>query len=187
MRSKRMKRIALILAVTLAVQSAMGLKMFDMTVKADSSVSREEPAGENETTTGEISTEEESTGDGEGEETTTEEVTTEEPTTEEPTTEEPTTEEPTTEQPTTQPPVSGDYSIINGVYKVKDGTLIEYLGNKKDKTVTSLQIPAEIETIQARVFEDCKYIKKITFASKSKLTKIEKYAFKNMKLIDMDV
>ena len=68
MRSKRMKRIALILAVTLAVQSAMGLKMFDMTVKADSSVSREEPAGENETTTGEISTEEESTGDGEGEE-----------------------------------------------------------------------------------------------------------------------
>lgn len=179
MRSKRMKRIALILAVTLAVQSAMGLKMFDMTVKADSSVSREEPAGENETTTGEISTEEESTGDGEGEETTTEEVTTEEPTTEEPTTEEPTTEEPTTEQPTTQPPVSGDYSIINGVYKVKDGTLIEYLGNKKDKTVTSLQIPAEIETIQARVFEDCKYIKKITFASKSKLTKIEKYAFKN--------
>ena len=165
MRSKRMKRIALILAVTLAVQSAMGLKMFDMTVKADSSVSREEPAGENETTTGEISTEEESTGDGEGEETTTEEVTTEEPTTEEPTTEEPTTEEPTTEQPTTQPPVSGDYSIINGVYKVKDGTLIEYLGNKKDKTVTSLQIPAEIETIQARVFEDCKYNVPLNHAS----------------------
>ena len=53
------------------------------------------------------------------------------------------------------------------------------MGNKKDKTITSLVIPAKITTIKANVFEKCQYIKKVTFEDGSKLSKIEKYAFKD--------
>lgn len=169
MKSRIIRKIAVFLVVALVAQSAMGLKLFDITVKAKTVVREEETAGVQETTTIEVTTEEESSGESESQETTGEEVTTEEPSTEEPTTEEPTTEEPTTT----------DYEIIDGVYKVKNEVLIEYLGNKEDKSVTSLVIPAQIKTIQASVFEDSKYIKEVTFESKSKLTKIEKYAFRN--------
>lgn len=152
----------------------MGLKMFDFTVKAKSvSVAmQEETVGEVETTQEEVTTEGGSSAEADSEEATPEETNPEETNPEETTTEP--MEPPTTEEPTTP-----DYEIIDGVYKVKDGALIEYIGNKKDKTIVSLVIPAEVRTIKESVFEDCKYIEKVTFASKSKLTTIEKYAFKN--------
>lgn len=174
MKSRFIRKISILLAITLTAQMAFGLKLFDVTVKADQSVSQEETAGAAETTNGEDVTEQESS----------DEESSEEITTEEPTTEEPTTPEPVTEPPTTPEPVSVDYEIIDGVYKVKNGVLIEYLGNKSDKTVTSLIIPAKVTTIDANVFLKCKYIKKVTFASGSKLTKIGMYAFKGCSALE---
>ncbi len=106
---------------------------------------------------------------------TTEEPTTEEPTTEEPTTEEPTTEEPTTEEPTTSP----DYEIINGLYKVKNGVLIEYLGEKEDSSTTILIIPKAVTKIDDQVFAGYKYIETVTFTAGSQLTEIGQKAFQN--------
>ena len=144
---------------------------FRQKVSAQEISSTEETNQESQTGEGESSTEESST----------EESSTEESTTEEPTTEEPTTEEPTTEEPTTQTPVTPDYEIIDGVYKVKDGILLEYLGNPKDKTITTLEIPASVEEIGNSVFEDCIYIKKVTFEGGSRLISIGQYAFKGCK------
>lgn len=107
------------------------------------------------------------------EETTMETPTVEETTTEIPTTEIPTTEVPTTQEPTTQP----EYEIIDGLYKVQQDVLIEYVGNKTDKSVTALTIPKKVTKIEDRVFEGCKYIKKVTFQTGSSLTEIGQYAF----------
>ena len=79
--------------------------------------------------------------------------------------------EESTAETTTEEPTTLDYEIIDGVYKVKENVLIAYLGNPKDKTVTTLKIPAS-------VFQGCKYIKKVTFEAGSLLTTIGKYAFK---------
>lgn len=169
MKSRFIRKISILLAIAMTAQMAFGLKLFDITVKADQSVSQEETAGVVIITAGETETEEQGGPGGEnGESATTE-----------PITDEPTTPEPVTEQPTTPEPISVDYEIIDSVYKVKNGALIEYLGNKSDKTITSLMIPAKVTTINDHVFEKCKYIKKVTFASGSKLTKIGQYAFKS--------
>lgn len=175
MKSRVIKKLSVLLAVTLIAQSAMGLKIFDFTVmaKTATAVRQEETADVSESTAEEVTTEAESSGETESEEITTGETGTEESTPPEPVTEEPTTPEATTPEPTTP-----DYQIIDGVYKVKDGVLIEYLGNKKDKTILSLVIPAEIKIIQESVFEDSKYIEEVTFASGSKLTEIGQYAFR---------
>ena len=154
----------MLLAITLILQSAFGLKLFGFTVKAEQGGA--EPIVEITNVPPETTSENVEIPTGE-------DATTEEPTTEEPTTPEP-IEPPTTEEPTTV-----DYEIIDGVYKVKDGILIEYLGSKSDKTITSLTIPAKVTTIDTSVFENCKYIQKVTFASGSELTKIGKYAFRN--------
>ncbi len=167
MKNKWMKKICVVLAIALVIQSAMGLKLFSITVKAGERVAEEQTADVPITTKEEMTTEKQ----------TSETETTEEGNTEQPTTEEPTTEPPT-EPPTTEEPTTPDYEIIDGVYKVKQDELVEYLGDKKDKTVTSLMIPARIVTIKANVFEKCQYIKTVTFEEGSKLTKIEKYAFR---------
>lgn len=164
MKSRVIRKISVLLAIALIAQSAFGLEIFSITVKAGQTSSQEETGDIVIITAGETTAAEQESSD--------------ETTTEEPTTEEPTTPEPVTEQPTTPPP-SVDYEIIDGVYKVKNGALIEYIGNKNDKTVTSLIIPAKVTTINNNVFEKCKYIKKVTFASGSKLTKIGQYAFKS--------
>lgn len=174
MKSRFIRKMSILLVITLITQMAFGLKIFDITVKAGQSVRQEETAGAVETTNGEGAEEQESS----------DEETSEEFTTEEPTTEEPTTPEPVTEPPTTPEPTTVDYEIIDGVYKVKDGVLIEYIGNKNDKIVTSLKIPAKVTTIDANVFLNCKYIKKVTFASGSKLTKIGMYAFRKCKALE---
>lgn len=162
------RKIAIVMAIALILQSAMGLKIFSVTVKAENKRAEEQTVG------GEVNTDEEMTT----EEETSETETTGEGDTEESTTEEPTTEPPT-EPPTTEEPTTPDYEIIDDVYKVKNNALIEYLGDKKDKTITNLIIPAKIITIKANVFEKCQYIKKVTFEDGSKLSKIEKYAFKD--------
>ena len=167
MNKKIMKRIAFVLVIAMLLNLNYGIQGIGIkTVKAAETTEEE--------ANGEVST-----GDLSGEETGTKEQTTAEPTSEPPTTEQPPTEPPTTEPPTTQEPttVKPDYEIIDGVYKVKDGELIEYLGNKSDKTVTSLIIPQSVRRIGNRVFESCKYIKKITFQEGSRLIEIGEYAF----------
>ncbi len=86
--------------------------------------------------------------------------------------------EESTAETTTEEPTTLDYEIIDGVYKVKENVLIAYLGNPKDKTVTTLKIPASVKKIEESVFQGCKYIKKVTFEAGSLLTTIGKYAFK---------
>lgn len=168
MKNRLIRKTAILLAIALMIQPMMGLKLFTITVKAEQGIVPEETAGGDGTVGGEVTTTEQ---ENSGEETSGE-IDTEEPTTEQPT--EAPTEPPTTEQPTTL-----DYEIIDGVYKVKNNELIEYLGDKKDKNVTSLKIPAKVTIIKANVFQKCQYIKKVTFAEGSKLTKIEMYAFKS--------
>lgn len=174
MKTRVIKRLSILLAVTLATQSAMGLEMFNYTVKAKSvsAAMQEETVGESR---------KEVTTQSDDNENASNEVITEE-TTEESTTETQTTEEPTTEPiepPTTEEPTTVDYEIIDEVYKVKDGALIEYLGDKKDESIVELVIPAQVKTIKESIFEDCEYIKEVIFYSDSKLTTIEKYAFRN--------
>lgn len=153
MQKKIMKRIAMMLAVTLMVPTGMVVNTKDVKAKTVGNVVREAEALPQVTTVG-------------NEETTTSGNTA-------PTTEAPTTENPTTEEPTT----SVNYEIIDGVYKVKDNVLIEYLGDERDEDVTSLVIPASIQKIDAQVFRGCKYIEKITFEASSSLTEISDYAF----------
>lgn len=181
MKKKFMKQTA----VTLVVTILAGLSLNNVTVDAFatkniSGVSIQN-VSEEEITTQEIETEEPTTigiptGEiltSEGE--TTEEPTSEEPTSEEPTSEEPTSEEPTSEEPTTEP----EFIIIDEVYKVKDGVLIEYLGNKEDETVTELTIPKEIKIIGNSIFSNYKYITTVEFEEGSELTEIGEAAFKD--------
>ena len=153
MQKKIMKRIAMMLVVTLMVPTGMVVNTKDVKAKTVGNVVREAEALPQVTTVG-------------NEETTTSGNTA-------PTTEAPTTENPTTEEPTT----SVNYEIIDGVYKVKDNVLIEYLGNREDKNITNLEIPASIQKIDQQVFRGCKYIEKITFEASSSLTEISDYAF----------
>ena len=103
----------------------------------------------------------------------------EETTGNEPATEEPTSGEPITEEPTTEEPTTPDYEIIDEVYKVKNGILIEYLGEKEDNENVNLIIPAEIKKIDDYVFDGYKNIKSVRFGKKSKLIEIGDYAFKD--------
>ena len=96
------KIIAMMLAVALMVSTGMVVNTKDVKAKNVGNVVREAEALPQVTTIGS----EETTTSGNAEETT--------------------TENPTPEAPTTAPV---DYEIINGVYKVKDNVLIEYLGN----------------------------------------------------------
>lgn len=172
MKRKFAKHIAVTLVVTL---------ISGMTVSGNSGVAAEistnestsvETITETETSTDESTQIETRTGEQITDETTTEETTVDETTIEETTTEEITTEEPTTEEPTTP-----EYIIIDGVYKVKDGVLVEYLGNKEDEEVTELVIPKEIEKIDNLVFANCAFIVTVTFESGSLLKEIGNYAF----------
>lgn len=79
------------------------------------------------------------------------------------------------EEETTTPK---DYIVIDDVYKVKKGVLVEYLGNKKSKKVTTLTIPTEIKEIEDNVFENAKYVETIKFESGSKLKTLGKYVFR---------
>ena len=159
MQKKIIKRIAMMLAVTLMVPTGIVINTKDVKAKSVGNMVREAEALPQVTTVGS----EETTTSGHPGETTTES----------PTTENPTTENLTTEAPTT--PV--DYEIINGVYKVKDNVLIEYLGDREDKNITSLEIPASIQKIDKQVFKGCKYIEKVTFEISSNITEISDYAF----------
>lgn len=103
----------------------------------------------------------------------------EETTGNEPATEEPTSGELITEEPTTEEPTTPDYEIIDEVYKVKNGILIEYLGEKEDNENVNLIIPAEIKKIDDYVFDGYKNIKSVRFGKKSKLIEIGDYAFKD--------
>lgn len=177
MKKEIMKRIAVILIIALIAESGMngqngtfwGIEIY-AAVNSNNLTYKEsiETSYLNEYSTEELVTQELSTED-----TTIEQPTIEEATTVQPTTEEVTTEVPTTEESTTKP----EYEIIDGVYKVKEGELVEYLGNKNDASITSLVIPKEIECIADYVFENCKYIKKVTFKDGSRLTEIGDYAF----------
>lgn len=179
MKKKFVRQIAVALIVSILTGMSLGNVTVDaFTIKNTGKVSAqnvveeaittyEVPAEETsvEISSSEITTEEGATSEG---------PTSEEPTSEEPTSEEPTSEEPTTEEPTTEP----EFIIIDEVYKVKDGVLIEYLGYKDDETVTELVIPKEIEVIGNNIFLDYKYIKKVTFAEESALVEIGEAAFK---------
>ena len=95
MKNTWIRKISIILAIALIIQSAMGLKLFSITVKAGDKSVEEQTAGvefiADDGVPGEEETSEtETTGEGDTEESTTEEPTTEPPT-EPPTTEEPTT------------------------------------------------------------------------------------------------
>lgn len=165
MKKKFMKYTSVVLIITILAGLSLGnVKVQDLTIRSTGEVLAqsvpEEEATDNEPTTGEITSERTPASD--------------ETTPEESTTEEITTEEPTTEEPTTEP----EFEIIDGVYKVKDGVLIEYLGNKDDATVTELSIPNEIEIIGYNVFFEYKYIEKVTFEANSKLTEIGEAAFR---------
>lgn len=163
MKNKSIRKLSIALIVSILLNTAVSGQVFE--VKAESTNQEAVVPSEEETVSGETTTEEPAT----------EETTTDEPITEETTTEEPTTEEPTTEAPTSQP----DYEIINGVYKVKDGVLIEYLGTKSDSSTTVIIIPKAVTKIDDKVFSGYKYIKTVTFAAGSKLTEIGQQAFSN--------
>lgn len=177
MNKRIIKRIAIILIVTLIVGSGMtgqNGNLFSTKIKAAVNSNNLSYKESIETSyLSEFSTEELTTEELLTEEPTVERPTMEQPSTEEPTTEQPTTEEPTTEEPTTQP----EYEIINDVYKVKQGVLVEYLVDKGDRTVTLLVIPKSVTKIESRVFEGYKYINKVTFEEGSNLTEIGDYAF----------
>lgn len=165
MKNKRMKQTAIALIITLLT----GTMISGQTVNVEAAgISLK--AAANPVVLSDTEQEETVTGEPVPEESTTAELTTEETTTQEPV-----TEEPTTEEPTTQP----DYEIINGVYKVKEGVLIEYLGKKTDSSVTAIVIPKAVTKIDDKVFAGYKYIKKVAFTSGSKLTEIGQYAFNN--------
>ena len=168
MRIELIKKISLVLAVAMVVVTAFS--GFDIKVSALEGKASVTTAHE----------EEEITSGEQAEETTKDELLPEESTTEEPTqepvTEEPTTE-PITEPPTTEPPTTVDYEIINNVYKVRKGVLIEYLGDPKDTKTTKIKIPASITKIDAYVFDSYKYIESVSFEKKSKLTEIGDCAF----------
>lgn len=186
-----MRQISIGLVITILAGLSFGnITIEDLTLKSTSEVFAQSIAEEEATTqemmagamplaenpTEEVTSTTEPTSEGP----TTEESTSEEPTSEEPTTEEPTTEEPTSEEPTTEEPTTkSEYEIIDGVYKLKEGVLVEYLGNKKDKKVEKLTIPKEVKKIDKNVFLDCKYIKKVTFEEGSNLTEIGESAFRN--------
>lgn len=159
MKNTMKKRIAIMLMITLLAGSgigeqAAGINLWE--IKAQAAVNTD-------------TLPEETIKDPGGEE-----ITEEEPTSEESTSDEPITEEPTSVEPTTPVP---DYEIIDGVYKVKQGVLIEYLGNKNDQSITSLEIPKKVQKIDNSVFSGCKYVKKVTFKEGSKLTEIGQEAF----------
>lgn len=148
-----MKQIATLLIITILSGISLGnITIEDLTIKSISNVSAQSIY----------------------EEITTYEMAAEEPTSEEPTTEEPISEEPTIEESATEP----EFIIIDEVYKVKDGVLIEYLGHKDDETVIELMIPKEIEVIGNNLFLDFKYITKVTFEEGSALIEIGESAFK---------
>ena len=181
---KNIKKVAIIIVVALIVQNIYGIQFFVVDVKASSRMSTSKEIITIEETTSEKKSEqpilEETTSEKTTEETNETpplEETTAEAKSETPTTEETPPEE-TTEQPTTEEPTTVDYEIIDGLYKVKNNTLIEYVGDKKDKTITKLTIPAKVKTINKSVFEKCKYIESVKFASGSKLATIKKYAFR---------
>lgn len=121
--------------------------------------------GETESITGETVSGETVTGETQSGET--------ESTTEPITTEEITTPEVTTEQPTTE------FVIIDGLYKVKQGVLIEYLGNKNDVNIKEITIPEIVVKIDNKVFEGCKYIETVKFPVSNQLMDIGDYAFKD--------
>lgn len=170
MKKRFMKHVSMVLTVSILAGLSLGSVTVDAFTVKPSEIYQTQSLDE-ETTTEENTLPEPSTLN----ELASEEATSEEPTSEEPTSEEPTSEEPTTEEPTTVP----EYEIIDEVYKVQDGVLIEYLGNKDDKTITKLTIPKEIKIIGNNIFLDCKYIKTVEFETGSKLTEIGEAAFKD--------
>ena len=162
MKNKFIKKIAMTVSIILMIPTGFVCN----TTKANAQVKKS--SNQIFSSEQEVTSAEETTVSGE---TSTEETTgIPEETTETP------TEETTTEGPT-EPPTTVDYRIIDGVYKVKNGKLIEYLGDESDKSVTSLTIPAEIKIIDKQIFKNCKYIEKIKFEKKSKITEIGDYAF----------
>lgn len=70
-----------------------------------------------------------------------------------------------------------EYIIINEVYKVKDTTLVEYLGDKNDSTVTDIIIPAQVTAIADSVFATSPYIKKVSFEAGSSILTLGEYVF----------
>ncbi len=89
------------------------------------------------------------------------------------------TEETTEPESTTEEPTKPPYEIIDGLYKVQDGYLIDFLADKEDASVTDLTIPAVIEGILPSVFAEHKYLKTVKFENGSQLKELGIYAFKN--------
>lgn len=192
MRNKLIRQTALLLAAVLTVGSAYTGQVVDAKetaqTKAGTSVSLASELSEGDTTGQEEvptketeSPSEDITGETQSGETVSGETesATEVPTTEPLTTAAPTTEVPTTAAPTTEVPTTADYEIIDGLYKVKQGTLIEYLGNKTDVNTKTITIPASVVKIDKSVFTGYKYIETVNFAANSKLTELGDYAFKD--------
>ena len=177
MTKKMIRKIALVLAIAMITQCGFGLKLFSIDVKASTGTANtvtEIEAGSIEVTTGQN----ENTGSGDsgevvptgsGGETveTSSDLPTETP-----------TETPSETETPTEPVTTQSSEIIDGLYRVKKGVLVEYVGDKEDKTITTLTIPAKVTTINEYVFEDCKYIRTLKFAHNSKIATIYKYAFK---------
>lgn len=84
--------------------------------------------------------------------------------------------ETTTPEPETTTP---EFIIIDGVYKVKDTVLVEYLGEKNDSAVTEIEIPAEITKISDYVFDGYKYIRAVKFEIGSQIKELGQFVFRN--------
>lgn len=182
MTKKMIRKIALVLAIAMITQCGFGLKLFSIDVKASTGTANtvtEIEAGSIEVTTGQN----ENTGSGDSGEVVptgsggeTVETATDETSSDLPT--ETPTETPSETETPTEPVTTQSSEIIDGLYRVKKGVLVEYVGDKEDKTITTLTIPAKVTTINEYVFEDCKYIKTLKFAHNSKIATIYQYAFK---------
>jgi hypothetical protein len=79
---------------------------------------------------------------------------------------------------TTPETTTVDYVIIDELYKVKDGVLIEFLGKKDDKTLTQIVLPKGIKKINDRIFAEYTNITTFTTVADSDLEEIGKEAFK---------
>lgn len=93
-------------------------------------------------------------------------------------------EESSTEEPSEEETTVPEYEIIDGLYKVKDGVLVDFLAEEADDSVTEIVIPAVIKTINQYVFAEYKFLKKVSFEEGSALTTLEKYAFKNCSALE---
>ncbi|MCR5705003.1 MAG: leucine-rich repeat domain-containing protein [Eubacterium sp.] len=108
-----------------------------------------------------------------------EEATSSEEETTESITGEPSTEVTTSEETTTKEETTLPYEIIDGIYKVQDGVLIDVMLEETDMEETELTIPAKIKKINPSIFAEFCYLETVRFEEGSQLKSIGQYGFKN--------